>query len=488
MPDTPHENINVCKAPQYKTIKGLCRLRDRLGGPALVEIKVPLKTITPVLGGATRPQKVDDEQEVDEVDGIRAPTVRGHLRFWWRALHGHQYETSQKLYEAESALWGRAAGRGIGGRSLVEIMITSKENKKIETYKLSKNDFHCNSFYALWPARADELWRPGVCFTLSILCPQDREKTIKNVVRAWILFGGYGGRTRRGVGSLTVDGEPTDWLPDAKTHANLRSALETLFETDIFAPLPGKLPTDVPLLRGAELSVGEPSKSEPKAAWTTAIGWLKEFRQGAPPQDTTSPEDWARQRGDNQRPGRSNWPEADKVRQNSLPRGGLPWAHGPKHSPVPAWPRGGFGLPILGQFQKENRNGVHWEKSLRPCTEPGNFQLQLAINGEKCDRLASPLIVKALPLANGEFLPCALWLNRAYPKNGEIVLVRNDKMTHPAPFDRLVAPKDTPHFKPLKNKASLKDAFMGWLIKPLKNKASLKDAFMGCLKAWRVAP
>ena len=443
MPDTPHENIDVCKAPQYKTIKGLCRLRDRLGGPALVEIKVPLKTITPVLGGATRPRKVD------EVDGIRAPTVRGHLRFWWRALHGHQYETSQKLYEAESALWGRAAGRGIGGRSLVEIMITSKENKKIKTYKLSKNDFH---------------------FTLRILCPQDREKTIKNVVRAWILFGGYGGRTRRGVGSLTVDGEPTDWLPDAKTHANLRSALETLFETDIFAPLPGKLPTDVPLLRGAELSVGEPSKSKPKAAWTTAIGWLKEFRQGAPPQDTTSPEDWARQRGDNQRPGRSNWPEADKVRQNSLPRDGLPWAHEPKHSPVPAWPRGGFGLPILGQFQKKNRNDVHWEKSLRPCTEPENFQLQLAINGEKCDRLASPLIVKALPLANGEFLPCALWLNRAYPKNGEIVLVRNDKMTHPAPFDRLVAPKDTPHFK------------------PLKNKASLKDAFMGCLKAWRVAP
>ena len=34
---------------------------------------------------------------------------------------------------------------------------------------------------------------------------------------------------------------------------------------------------------------------------------------------------------------------------------------------------------------------------------------------KQLDRFASPLIVKALPLADNRFVPCALWLNRAYP-------------------------------------------------------------------------
>src|SRR4051812_39768069 len=51
--------------------------RRRLGGPALEELKLQLETITPVLGGAPTPR------QLDTVDFIRAPTVRGHLRFWW---------------------------------------------------------------------------------------------------------------------------------------------------------------------------------------------------------------------------------------------------------------------------------------------------------------------------------------------------------------------------------------------------------------------
>lgn len=68
--------------------------------------------------------------------------------------------------------------------------------------------------------------------------------------------------------------------------------------------------------------------------------------------------------------------------------------------------------------------------------------------------------MKALPLADGTFVPCALWLNRAYPA-GDVILrgVNNSQ----APFDRLVAPDDTPRFSPLANQQSLRQAFLDWL-------------------------
>lgn len=77
------------------------------------------------------------------------------------------------------------------------------------------------------------------------------------------------------------------------------------------------------------------------------------------------------------------------------------------------------------------------------------------------DRLASPLIVKALPLANGEFVPIALWLNRAYPQNGEVVL--RGVCNSAAPFDRLVAAGDQPRFSALAGRQSLREAFFYWL-------------------------
>jgi CRISPR-associated protein Cmr1 len=181
--------------------------------------------------------------------------------------------------------------------------------------------------------------------------------------------------------------------------------------------------------------------------------------------------------GNNQRPSISNWPEGDKVRRLSSPKKGLQWAHRPRHNGTPAWPRAGFGLPIIGQFQQQSREArpgwkrgdkkpknIHWDE-LPPShpnhgTEPAGFEILWRSGNTENDRLASPLIVKALPLADGSFVPCALWLNRAHP-TGEVILrgVSNSQ----APFDRLVASGDTPRFSALANKQTLRQAFLDWL-------------------------
>jgi CRISPR-associated protein Cmr1 len=433
---------SVPRAPEYSSLPAQ-KQRTRRGGEEVREMSVCLEVVTPILGGSHQ------TRAVDAVDIIRVATVRGHLRFWWRALYAAEHPSTSALYARESAIWGRAA-TDEGGRSAVDIRIVVERTGEID--KSDINLQQTPGAYALWPARAErrqgQITRPpaprrapGTRFQLTLIAAASCEREVRNALRAWVLFGGYGGRTRRGLGSLRVLEDPGSWLPSEAT----RNAIMALFGFDVFAP-PAKAPGDLPWLGGAALQVGRADRDAMRA-WTTALCWLKEFRQGT----SGAQGDRAREPGTGksqpQRPSISNWPEADKVRHLR----GKTRGHAPRHNATPAWPRAGFGLPIIGQFQKNARNGGRYD-------EPDAFELRSG--NTKHDRLASPLIVKAMPLAGGSFAPCALWLNRAYPA-GDVILSGVDNSA--APFDRLMAPGDTAQFSALANKQSLRAAFLDWL-------------------------
>ncbi|MBI2566723.1 MAG: type III-B CRISPR module RAMP protein Cmr1 [Candidatus Schekmanbacteria bacterium] len=458
----------VPAAPSYESLPS-ARARSTRGGPAVREMSVRVEVITPILGGGTQ------IRAIDAVDVIRAATARGHLRFWWRAIYSVQCQGAEDLYARESALWGRAA-TDEGGRSAIEVRIDVEQASPIDESDIrlydSRDGKATPGAYALWPARAETRTRTppaprreqGTRFLLTLLVPANREGEIRNAVRAWLLFGGYGSRTRRGLGSFRVLDDPSSWLPSMAT----REAIKTLFGLDVFAS-PGKTVTDSPWLGGAALQVGKVERDAMKA-WMTALEWLKEFRQGTSGQSGESAREPGTRKLQPQRPSISNWPEADKVRHLSTAKKGLRWAHQPRHNGSPAWPRAGFGLPIIGQFQQQSRQknqagkNLYWDQlaTTDPSygTEPGSFELCWRSGNSEHDRLASPLIVKELPLADGTFVPCAMWLNRAYP-DGNVVLrgVNNSA----APFDRLVAAGDTPRFSALANKLSLRQAFLDWL-------------------------
>lgn len=446
-------------APAFGDLPAAKRRAAR-GGSELREIGVRLEVVTPILGGSHQTRAIDD------VDVIRAPSVRGHLRFWWRTLYAAQCANADALYQRESALWGRAATDD-GGRSAVELRVSveragSTDSSEIRLFS-SRDQQATPGAYALWSARGDRSGtptaaprrQPGTQFqlTLKVAGTDKDEAEVRNALRAWILFGGYGGRTRRGLGSLKVIGDVNGWLPTAAT----REALTSLFGLDDIFAVPARPPSDVPWFGGAAVHVGT-KDPDAQRAWTTALGWLREFRQGPEryPQVTSPSGTHAREPGTGkaqpQRPSISNWPEADKIRRIKNKTN----AHAPRHNATAAWPRAGFGLPIIGQFQKTDRSN-----NCNAYDEPGPFELHWRAGNVEHDRLASPLIVKALPLADGTFAPCALWLNRAHPANGQVVL-RNVNNSQ-APFDRLVASGDTARFSALANKTSLRQAFLDWL-------------------------
>src|ERR1017187_998242 len=56
--------------------------------------------VSPLYGGGVEPG------EVDRNTPFRVSSIRGNLRYWWRATRGGTFETWDQMREAESAIWG----------------------------------------------------------------------------------------------------------------------------------------------------------------------------------------------------------------------------------------------------------------------------------------------------------------------------------------------------------------------------------------------
>lgn len=187
-----------------------------LKAPALETWTLRLRTITPLFGGSATPREVDAENPV------RSASVRGHLRFWWRAVAGARYGTAEELFKAEEAIWGSAqrygkvalrvleqkAGKAVKPSDLVGDKGTARTGP-MERFFL--HPFNPDKSKGLEEASGLQ-W---VEFTLE-LTPSlsDPEKEhLRRALRAWIAFGGVGARTRRGAGALEVVDDPQNWLP-----------------------------------------------------------------------------------------------------------------------------------------------------------------------------------------------------------------------------------------------------------------------------------
>jgi CRISPR-associated protein Cmr1 len=447
------------------------RERRYVGGPELKSIHVRLRTTTPILGGAP------ETRQVDSVDFIRAPSIRGHLRFWWRALHGHAFATPQELAARERALWG-GVGQTLGTRSQVELHVeVEQDTHSVDSTNVRQQDD--KGTYALWPARETKKQKqdaaprvnPGLCFLLHLRVPAAHATEVENAVRAWILWGGYGSRTRRGVGSLSVVDEASYWLPLSPSLGDLRGLFGGV---SLLGSRSREVAPQFPSLNGARLLHGG-AELQALPAWLRALNWLRDFRQkeGSDISRKGGSSRFAREKG-SERPGRSFWPEADKVRLLLPKTDGSDWAHAPRVayrvSPSAAWPRAGFGLPLALRFQRSSRRSGNEQGERYAAGEPEDVELRWFDGKDIRERFASPLIVKAMPLAKGTFVPIVLWLRRSWPDKGVVVLTRKreGKKTRErisgseAPFDRLLAPGDSPLYAPLQA-TSLAEAFLCWV-------------------------
>lgn len=215
------------------------------------------KIVTPMFLG-------DANQESTEV---RSPSIKGALRFWWRALRWtdirrcipNDAKALRALHQKEKTLFGGEASynsKGVPeyGQGCFLLSVENEENLNAEP-PLRSREFNPGNGHqyllgqGLWHFR-DRLMRHPLAqrqFTLKVLFkPNTDSEHQKEIARAVLLFGllgGLGSRMRRGFGSVSI----SEWnikeiLPDFEYSIpnNVSEYIDTLEK--LFADLPVELP------------------------------------------------------------------------------------------------------------------------------------------------------------------------------------------------------------------------------------------------------
>lgn len=305
--------------------------------------------VTPMYGGGV------EAATVDKTLPIRAMSIRGALRFWWRLLAKHKWKIND-IATAETNLWGGIArGSDDGKASKVLIRVDKMPSaSKVENNLIEySNAYLKNLKYVLFTAdnakdseiNPHKLLKPdGISWELSFAflptVSEEQKQQVIETLQWWANFGGLGFRSRKGLGAVHVS-----HCPDY--------------------PQICEILTDKEVASANCQLVQRTSTTNAMTALETAVQKLLDFRQKA---------GVGRNNGQSNHAGRSRWPEPDALRriQNNLP---YDPRHKPEHPAGNIFPRAVFGLPIL--FHS------HQEEAVNATAEPSI--------GE---RLASPLLLR----------------------------------------------------------------------------------------------
>jgi CRISPR-associated protein Cmr1 len=136
---------------------------------------------------------------------LRPPSIKGALRFWWRAMNGHL--DLKTLKEQESLIFGGTDGES-GGRSRVIIRI--KHHRKTEE-AMKTNDRAVLVEHRGTTQKAfieKQTFQTILSLTQNVI--DDKKQEVFNIEKLKVLFelvcllGGFGKRTRRGKGSVKI--------------------------------------------------------------------------------------------------------------------------------------------------------------------------------------------------------------------------------------------------------------------------------------------
>lgn len=411
------------------------------------------KLITPLFGGGVEPG------EADPITVVRATEVRGHLRFWWRATRGGQFNRDlAAMKAAEEQIWGSAAAPGKPGPSKVAITAIGENkgrpdrpfevvaNREGKPTVRSREDSAAHP-YAAFPLQPEQgqarfgmetrAVQADVAFTLEVVFPKEHETDIMAAIWAWETFGGIGARTRRGFGALRC----TQRNGVAVNHPTSADANSWIAEQLKYHVVTGDWPEGVPHLTTKEASYRITGQGSPVQVWRGLIDKLTEFRQV--PRGRRPPP-----KGSN-RPGRSYWPEAEAIRKLTAQRSSK---HQPLDLQVDRFPRAKFGLPIIFHFKDMNRQ-YHED----PRSDPADTTLQ---GRGTIDRLASPLILRPLATGNDQAVGLAAILIGCQAPPGGIIL-RTKRRDHNVEAD--IDDHEASKIRPLNGNLDVLQAFLNTL-------------------------
>ncbi|MEN0067994.1 MAG: RAMP superfamily CRISPR-associated protein [Myxococcota bacterium] len=211
------------------TIDAVTELPPSSLTPASLARDIDLRAVTPVYLGSARPAGIDKDYP------FRGPSLRGNLRTWWRAVHPTQ--DLSELRNAERALFGGIhdeQGQGAPRASRVSLGL-ARMSSRVSTRKQLNEHLDTDLPYALWVDRAGTETRyhlqarARLQLTLRPRAedelPADAAPLLERALKAMVLLGGAGSRTRRGLGRLWSDELLGPTVANAESLAEMLSEL-----------------------------------------------------------------------------------------------------------------------------------------------------------------------------------------------------------------------------------------------------------------------
>lgn len=371
----------------------------------LVHEERTYRFLTPVFGGGVR---VDGHiKPADTVTPVRVPSIRGQLRFWWRACNPQGCRTLQELYERESLIFGSTEAPSALGIAIVTPPDAMREFPVLEGGFGAVGGM-LGLAYGAFPLRDTQRGSahgvlheyPGE-WTIALTYPKCISDDVEAALWAWAHFGGLGGRTRRGFGAIAEVGRGEGALPTIE-----RGWSHYVRHPSGAAAKWPQMPGDM-------------SRWRTKAGnWTRGVevqnyllGLLRGLRQGSAGRKQSS------EQGQGRNPGRSYWPEPDAIRAITGVRAR---AHAERVTRVDAFPRAAFGLPLIFRFNDK--------------PDPPPTTLMPRVGGARFGRLASPLILRPHAAPDGKLEALALVLS--HPDFDDLALAE-DRREHVVPTRRL---------------------------------------------------
>ncbi len=335
-----------------------------------------IRLITPMIGGGVEPGFNDT------VTPIRPSSIRGHLRFWWRATIGARLPTLAAMRSREGDIWGSTSSAG-----RITVRVTSHDFSAPKqdhwSWPSSKKDRDKVFSYILFPFEPS-MPPPRVGkFSLEVTFPTNLKDDLYTSLWAWTNFGGIGARTRRGCGALFCERFRPENSEKTVLHEWFKNA-RRLFE------MPPMI-NEIPRLVSGPLILRQDRAPDAIPAWRKAVELLKRFRQ----------EDVGRKA----RPtGRSYWPEPETLREI---QGQRLAKHQPLGHPENAFPRAELGLPIGFTFKNDNRLDPQSDRDPDPSE----------LSPREANRMASPLLLRPLAFGDGKkALPMVVFLEAPGPR------------------------------------------------------------------------
>jgi len=143
--------------------------------------------VTPMFLHGADPQRAE----------LRVPSIKGALRFWWRAIYGSC--NIQKMYEEESGLFGNTSTK-----SCVKICIIENNLSSPSQDKISKTTFNIYEYLA-YGYRVKDTIKQHIdkgSFKIRVSYPKSQEGEISNALQCLFSYSGLGSKSRNGFGSI----------------------------------------------------------------------------------------------------------------------------------------------------------------------------------------------------------------------------------------------------------------------------------------------